>query len=54
MESVLKIKEAFPTLKAKSINNIKRMIKGNGKLKLHINITTKGSSRKQEEFHGEK
>jgi len=54
MKSILKIKEAFPTLKAKSIDDIKRMIKDDGKPKPHINITTKGPSRKQEEFHGGK
>jgi len=46
-ENILIIKEAFPTLKAKNINNIQRMIKGNGKPKPCINITTKGLSRKQ-------
>jgi len=39
-ESVLKIKEVFSTLKAKSIDNIQRMIKGDGKPKPCINITT--------------
>ena len=39
-ESVLKIKEVFSTLKAKSIDNIQRMIKGDGKPKLCINMTT--------------
>jgi len=47
MESILKIKELFPTLKAKSIDNIQRMIKGNGKPKPCINMTTKGLLRKQ-------
>ena len=47
MESILKIKEAFPTLKAKSIDNIQRMIKGDGRPKPCINMTTKGPSRKQ-------
>ena len=46
-KSVLKIKEAFPTLKANNINNIQQIIKGNSKPKPHINITTKGLSRKQ-------
>ena len=46
-ENILKIKEAFPTLKAKNINNIQQMIKGDSKSKPHINITTKDLSRKQ-------
>ena len=48
MESILKIKELFLTLKAKSIDNIQRMIKGDGKPKLCINMTTKGLLRKQD------
>jgi len=47
MESIFKIKEAFPTLKVKSIDNIQRIIKGDGKPKPCINMTTKGLSRKQ-------
>jgi len=47
MKSILKIKETFSTLKAKSIDNIQRMIKGNSKPKPCINMTTKGLSRKQ-------
>jgi len=43
----LKIKETFSSLKAKGINNIQKIIKGNGKPKLCINMTTKGPSRKQ-------
>jgi len=43
----LKIKETFSSLKAKRINNIQKIIKGNGKPKLCINMTTKGPSRKQ-------
>ena len=46
-EKVLKIKETFPSLKANSIDNIQKIIKGNGKPKLCINMTTKGLSRKQ-------
>jgi len=46
-ESVLKIKKAFPTLKANNINNIQQMIKDDSKPKLCINTTTKGPSRKQ-------
>ena len=50
-ESVLKIKEAFSTLKASNINNIQKIIKGNSKPKSHINMTTKGPSRKQVIIH---
>ena len=46
-ENILKIKEAFPTLKVKNINNIQCMIKDNSKPKPWINMTTKGMSRKQ-------
>ena len=46
-KSVLKIKEAFPTLKTKNIDNIQHMIKGDSKPKPQINMTTKGPSRKQ-------
>jgi len=46
-KNILKIKEVFPTLKTKNIDNIQRMIKGDGKPKPCINITTKGPSRKQ-------
>ena len=46
-KNILKIKEAFPTLKANNIDNIQRMIKGNGKSKLCINMTTKSPSKKQ-------
>ena len=45
--NVLKIKEAFLSLKAKNINNIQKIIKCDGKLKLQINITTNGLSKKQ-------
>ena len=46
-ESILKIKKAFPTLNANNIDNIQQIIKGNSKPKPHINIITKGPSRKQ-------
>ena len=46
-ENILKIKEVFPTLKAKNIDNIQRIFKGDGKPKPCINMTTKGPSRKQ-------
>ena len=44
---VLKIKEAFPALNAKKIDQINNIVKGNPKPKLRIQITTRGSSRKQ-------
>jgi len=47
IKNILKIKETFPTLKAKNINNIQGMIKGNSNPKLCINMTTKIPSRKQ-------
>jgi len=46
-ESFLKIKEAFPILKAKNINSIQHMIKSDSKPKSQINMTTKSMSRKQ-------
>jgi len=47
IEEVLKIKEVFPSLKAKRTDNIQKIIKGNGKSKLCINMTMEGLSRKQ-------
>jgi len=44
---VLKIKEAFPVLNAKKIDQISNIVKGNPKLKPCIQMTTKGPSRKQ-------
>ena len=44
---MLKIKEAFPNLQNKKIKLIQKIISGEGKLKPHINITTKGPSCKQ-------
>jgi len=44
---VLKIKEAFPALNTKKIDQVNNIVKGNPKLKLKIQMTTKGSSRKQ-------
>ena len=46
-KSILKIKEVFPTLKTKNINNIQCMIKDDNKSKSQINMTTKGMFRKQ-------
>lgn len=43
----LKIKEAFPNLQNKKIEQVQKLISGNSKPKLYINITTKGLSRKQ-------
>ena len=44
---MLKIKEVFPALNVKKIDQISNIIKGNPKLKPCIQMTTKGSSRKQ-------
>ena len=44
---VLKIKEAFPALNAKKIDQINNIVKGNPKLKPRIQMTTKEPSRKQ-------
>ena len=47
IEEVPKIKEAFPSLKTKGTDNIQKIIKGDSKSKLYINMTMKGPSRKQ-------
>ena len=47
MSDVLKIKEAFPALNAKKIDQVNNIVKGNPKLKLKIQMTTKSPSRKQ-------
>ena len=44
---VLKIKESFPALNAHQIDQVNNIIKGNPKPKPHIQMTTKGPSRKQ-------
>ena len=44
---VLKIKEAFPAINAKKIDQINNIIKGNPKPKSHIQMTTKSPFRKQ-------
>jgi len=44
---ILKIKEVFPALNAKKIDQVNNIIKSNPKLKPRIQITTKGPSRKQ-------
>ena len=43
---VLKIKKSFPVLNAKQINQVNNIVKGNPKPKPHIQMTTKGPSRK--------
>ena len=47
MSDVLKIKEAFPTLNTKKTDQVNNIVKGNPKLKLKIQMTTKGLLRKQ-------
>jgi len=44
---VLKIKDYFPALNTKQINQVNNIVKDNQKLKPRIQITTKGPSRKQ-------
>ena len=44
---VLKIKKVFSTINTEKINQINNIIKGNLKPKPHIQMTTKGPSRKQ-------
>jgi len=44
---VLKIKESFPVLNASQINRVNNIVKENPKPKLRIQMTMKGSSRKQ-------
>ena len=43
---VIKIKEAFPSLGAKKIDQINNIVKDISKTKPHIQMTTKGPSRK--------
>ena len=43
---ILKIKEVFPTLNTKKINQVNNIVKENPKLKLKIQMITKGPSRK--------
>jgi len=47
VSEILKIKENFPNLLAKKIENIHKMINDSGKIKPRINMTTKGLSQKQ-------
>ena len=44
---ILKIKEAFLALNAMKIDQVNNIVKGNPKIKLKIQMTTKGLSRKQ-------
>jgi len=44
---VLKIKESFLALNANQIDQVNNIVKGNPKPKPHIQMTTKGPSRKQ-------
>jgi len=46
ISEVIKIKEAFPSLGAKKIDQINNIIKGTPKTKPHIQMTTKDLSRK--------
>ena len=47
IKKILKIKETFPNLHAKKIENIQKVINNNGKLKPKLNMTMKDSLRKQ-------
>jgi len=44
---VIKIKNTFPTLNAQKVNQIHKIVNSSPKLKPQIQMTTKGSSRKQ-------
>ena len=44
---VIKIKDIFPTLNTQKVNQIHKIVSGSPKPKLHIQMTTKGPSRKQ-------
>ena len=47
MADVIKIKETFPSVGVKEIDQINNIIRGSSKSKPHIQMTTKGPSRKQ-------
>ena len=47
IKEILKIKETFPNLHAKKIENIQKVINDNGKPKPKLNMTIKDSLRKQ-------
>ena len=44
---VIKIKDTFPMLNAQKVNQIHKIVSGSSKPKPHIQMTTKGLSRKQ-------
>ena len=44
---ILRIKESFPSLNAKKIDQINSIVNGSNKPKPHLQLTTKGPSRKQ-------
>ena len=46
MSDILKIKETFPALNARKINQVNNIVHGQDKSKPHIQMTTKGPSRK--------
>ena len=46
MSNVLKIKEAFPFLNAKKVDQVNNIVNGQSKPRPHIKMTTKGPSRK--------
>jgi len=47
-KKILKIKETFPNLQAKKIENIQKIINNNSKPRPKLNTTTKSLSRKQD------
>jgi len=47
ISEIIKIKENFPALNAKEIDQIHNIVNGNPKTKPHIQMMTKGPSRKQ-------
>jgi len=47
MLDVIKIKKTFPSIRAEKIDQINNIVKGPSKPKPHIQMTTKGPSRKQ-------
>ena len=47
MLDIIKIKETFPSISVVKIDQINDIVKESSKPKLHIQMTTKGPSRKQ-------
>jgi len=47
MLDVIKIKKTFPSIRVKKIDQINNIVNGSSKPKPHIQMTTKGLSRKQ-------